>query len=1583
MKTENLKGIEDKGFSCYIMGEDTLILHCAEMLLAHNVAILGIISNQSMAERWAQRYAINYYSSVPEWFELAKNAHFDYLFSILNSKILGKDIIRLPQKGAINYHNSLLPKYAGVHATSWAIYNCEPRHGITWHFMTEQIDEGDIVKQSLVAITPQETALSLNIKCLQAAGTAFNELITELQNNTAKRLQQDQHENSYFSYRDKLPGNGLISWQKSAEENERLFRALNFGNYTNRLGSIKLFVDNEVYIPQYLKISGKLSEAKPGTIVQLSSTLMQIATTTHDLILGDFLKLDGEAFSLDSMCLLHKLSVGKTLTNLSEHSLKMIQTAASESAINEFYWVKQLAEFHTLDGGYLENFRVKSHIEHNNKPENILQIPVKKLIKLIQNNTKQDSIEYVIFSLIFVYFLKLNHLQQYSVLYQDDEINNDLKPYYTPYLPINFSFDINYTFDEIIDNVKQIFNQAKEHGRYLKDVYHRYPELKSWNSIPKLYLFCNIKIPQELTTNSDLCIHLDAANCILSFHFANQSQKKQLNFLVQKFSERLESIYAQFVNRQMKLKNIYIVSAEEYQDLIYTKNIESNSDAINFSLNDIYYEQLKYSATRPAIYYNGRIISYQKLDKLSDQVAQYLIKQKINLGDRIVILMNRSSDFVITILGILKAGAVYVPIDHNNKLNTINYIITDTSVKLIITNQNLDKLKDINIPVVEFETILSYKNKTKYNSFPTLSPQSIAYIMYTSGSTNKPKGVIIRHQNISRVTKNANFININADDRIAFAANIAFDGSTFEIWSALLNGVCLVCIPNDVLLSSELLASFLIEQKISILFITTRLFESHFENCPDMFRTLNYLLFGGESLSAEKINRLVKNRKWMPKHLINVYGPTETTIFATWHEIILPLHNRETVPIGKAISNTQLYVLDASMQPLPEGAIGELYIGGEGVANGYLNNQHLTQEHFLSDPFNNISDKKIYRSGDIVRWLRGNVLEYLGRMDRQIKVRGFRVELSAIESTLLAHKEVRQCLVQIKHVKNQPMLVAYIAGYHNRTVPSVAKIRQYLTQELPNYMVPNYFVMINEFPLNANGKTNVHRLPMPDLQHRIEDSEYVAPITTTEKTLATLWTDLLGVCQISVHDNFFNLGGHSLLITNMIIHIRSLFQIDLSVSQILDHLTISSLAKLIEQAHDIKVPYSVNLEFTNDAFLSETISASTLPNNKGKQPPENIFLTGATGFLGCHLIHTLIKQTRADIYCLVRSPDEFEGMQIIKQKMQMQCLATNELSKRVKVVVGDLSREHFGLSDNQFAHLANTIDAIIHNGAQVNHIYNYNALKTVNAYSITSILELACQVKQKSIHYVSTLSAVVDKDVTGQYLEDFPRQVPYSLHTGYNQSKWVVEKILGEARQLDLPINIYRPGWITGEQKSGIFPFSHNQFACLLKACIDLGYAPNVFTGLNILPVDFLSQAIVHAVCSAEEINNVYNFVSPHKVSWVQLIEWINQMNYPVQIIPLSEWLKSIEVITNSHPFFPFLPLYLDPVYCANNPFLQKANEYIDHNSDRLLNQMGVEYPAFSKQVLQVYFNYLVDNGFIVKRCKNHINDTKIGESVC
>jgi aspartate racemase len=631
-------------------------------------------------------------------------------------------------------------------------------------------------------------------------------------------------------------------------------------------------------------------------------------------------------------------------------------------------------------------------------------------------------------------------------------------------------------------------------------------------------------------------------------------------------------------NFQEKISKLPLCTWHEEQWLVNELNQNQTPYPKNTTIPQQFEFQVKRSPEKVAVVFNNQSLTYSELNARGDRLAAYLQALGVGPETLVGICVEKSLEMIVGLLGILKAGAAYVPLDASYPQERISFMLSDADIRIVLTQDSLSELLNSELLNNELYLILletfteefeSYKTTPEvipsltsltYKSYQELTPDNLAYVMYTSGTTGIPKGVCVTHQNVIRLIRETNYANF--DESLVFLqlASISFDASTFEIWGALLNGAKLA-IANTQTPSLKDLGESIRHHGITTLWLTSGLFQLVVDEILDDLEPVRQLLAGGDVLSVQHVRKFVST--YPDCQLINGYGPTENTTFTCCYTVQDSKYlNRKSIPIGRPIANSEVYICDREMQLAPIGVPGELYVGGDGLARGYLNRPDLTEEKFVSNVLSGVVGKRLYKTGDLARYLPDGNIEFLGRLDRQVKIRGFRIEPEEIEFALMEYSGVKSAVViDREDIPGDKRLVAYVVSQEELTG---GDLRRFLKSKLPSYAIPSAFVFLKALPLTPNGKIDRSLLPAPEISHKHEGKVVTPPRSSMEKALTTIWTEVLKVEEIGIHDNFFDLGGHSLLSIQLIAHIRTHLSLELPLKCIFENPTIAELAEYIE-----------------------------------------------------------------------------------------------------------------------------------------------------------------------------------------------------------------------------------------------------------------------------------------------------------------------------------------------------------------------------------------------------------------------------------
>jgi amino acid adenylation domain-containing protein len=625
-------------------------------------------------------------------------------------------------------------------------------------------------------------------------------------------------------------------------------------------------------------------------------------------------------------------------------------------------------------------------------------------------------------------------------------------------------------------------------------------------------------------------------------------------------------------NPRSRVAELPVLSETERQVILESFNATQRDCRGDRLVHDLFQEQAGRTPGAIAAVCESESLTYQQVNERANRLAHFLQHVGVQSGEYVPVLMPRSGAALIAQLAVLKAGCAYMPLDPALPAERQAFMIRDCGARLLLASQPAPEgLAGSAIEWIDCSRARVEIERFSATNLQLQSRPAAAYLMYTSGSTGVPKGVVIPHAAISRLAINNGYAQIESTDRIAHCSNLAFDASTFEIWGAWLNGARLVVVPQATLLDADRFAALLKEQRVSMMFLTIGLFSQYVGALADVFPQMRCVMTGGDVVELATARRVLRGGG--PGMLLNAYGPTECTTFATTYRIESVGADASSIPIGRPISNTRIYILDGYLRAVPIGVVGEIYIGGEGVALGYLNRPQLTAERFVKDPFSEDERGRMYRTGDLGRWRADGNIEFLGRNDHQVKIRGFRIELGEIEARILDQPQVREAAVIAR--EDQPggkRLVAYVVWQEGADA-SVEWLRGQLKAVLPEHMVPSAFVRMPSLPLTPNGKLDRRALPAPELG-AYASREYQAAQGEVEEALAGIWQELLRVERVGRQDNFFELGGHSLLIVQMMERLRRV-GLTTNVRSIYESANLADLAAVLreqQQGSEPEVP---------------------------------------------------------------------------------------------------------------------------------------------------------------------------------------------------------------------------------------------------------------------------------------------------------------------------------------------------------------------------------------------------------------------------
>ncbi|MBU8797509.1 non-ribosomal peptide synthetase [Virgibacillus pantothenticus] len=821
------------------------------------------------------------------------------------------------------------------------------------------------------------------------------------------------------------------------------------------------------------------------------------------------------------------------------------------------YWIEKLDSY-SLDMKYiLPDSNTKHNLLKNYKFSIVEE--VHKELKMKSNDSQLGQYLILLTCLKIVLYKYSNNstITLGSPLYKVEKTENLINN--MVFVKNSLSSDL--SFKDILQLVKESVQQAYKNQNYPLTKVIEELKLETTSSATLCNVACLLTSihDKELITNQEIDITLsftqdsECLSCEIQYNGDIYVEGTMVR-LAQHFTKVLKEILQQPL---IPIDEIKLITNNEKETILDKFNETDREYPRYLTIQELFHQQVKESPTKVAVRYKDQVLTYQELHEYSNKVARFLITKGVTRDMLVGVMHKNPLEAVISILGVLKAGGAYLPVDPKLPVDRKTFMLMDAGVKFVIGEFNVQESNHADYEVItlhdlelEKESIEDLENVNTSND--------LAYVMYTSGSTGQPKGVMIEHMSVVRLVKNTNFIDFNSDDRILQTGAIGFDASTFEMWGALLNGLSLHLTDEEVILSAIKLKEAITENKITILWLSSPLFNQLVSQNEEIFAGLRYLLVGGDVLQHKHIHAVRKRNKQLK--IINGYGPTENTTFSTCYTIEDDSHTN--IPIGKPIANSKAYILDDSLQIQPIGVKGELFLAGDGLARGYLNNKELTEEKFILNP--HVPGERMYSTGDFARWLPDGNIEFLGRIDNQVKIRGYRVEIGDIESNLLKHEKIKEALVEMREDKNGlGYLIGYLASVDEELTES--QVKKYLSKIIPEYRIPSTFIMGETLAFTPNGKL-ARKVRSPLAEPMIE-TEYDAPVDALEIKLVDIWKEVLQVKrEIGVNEKFFEIGGHSLRVALVANKIHKVLHVEMPFSELFQRSTIKEIANYVRNA---------------------------------------------------------------------------------------------------------------------------------------------------------------------------------------------------------------------------------------------------------------------------------------------------------------------------------------------------------------------------------------------------------------------------------
>ncbi len=1097
-----------------------------------------------------------------------------------------------------------------------------------------------------------------------------------------------------------------------------------------------------------------------------------------------------------------------------------------------------------------------------------------------------------------------------------------------------------YPFYELVKNVDIVRDNSR---RPLFDVLFVYesggnPNLNFENIESQYY------VPENKTSKFDITLEVtpNEENYNIRLEYVT-------NLFGKKFMQTFLQCYKNIVNAVLQEPNTQISRINMLPDVpeIYPK-FDINE---NISVIELFEKQVLKTPNKVALVFEGKKYTYKELENKVNRLANHIRKLPIFKNaiskDKykvIGIMMNRRAELLISMLAVLKVGAGYLPIDPTYPEDRVKYIIEDSGIKLLLSEEKIKS--NYGVKVLNVDDDSSYDDYEKFNV--EINPEDVSYMIYTSGSTGKPKGVLLKQLGLVNFIQSIGQVIPIENKTIVSITTMCFDIFVFESLVPVCTGMKIVLANNEEQNNPILLNKICLENKVQILQTTPSKFKFLMTDELEYIKNLEIISILGEPFPLDLLKKIkaITNAR-----IFNGYGPTETTVASTFKELT---NTKSKITIGTPVPNTCIYVLDNDLNQVPVGVPGKLFIGGLGMSIGYINKPEMTAQRYIE-----YKGQRIYDTGDLVKLLPNGELECLGRVDFQVKVRGLRIELLEIENTIRTYKSIQEAVVCVKNLNGRDVLCGYFTSTGR---VSISLLKNSLAKKLPNYMVPNYLIQIKNFTYTPNGKIDRKVLPEP----KLEEKSITPPSTSLEKKICKIWMSILSLEKISIDDNFFDIGGDSLCALKLQLELMKAGY-NINYGEIFKYNTISSLAKFIEHSdtNTLKIYEKKDFKKINKVLKNNRVYRKI----KLKQRElKNVLLFGATGFLGIHCLAELLKRDDIKIYCIIREDLSTASENKLKNKFKYYFKSdlSNLFGTRLFVINGDITEEKFGLSNELYDFIGKNTSYVLNCAALVKHYGEYNEFEQINVNGVKNIIEF-CETYNKEFFQTSTVS-VSGNTVTNLALSYNPNKKVYfsennlfinqSFDNVYVRSKFEAERIiLQEIADKKLNALIMRIGNITNRYTDGKFQENdaENAFLNRLKAFIALGVMPESIMNnrIEFTPVDKLAESIIKCMEYKNRSYTVVHLYNSKHLLINDLHKILYKLNINVKIVDDDTFKKKLKKWLYDNTKSDKVNVLINDLDKDNN-LIYKTNLHIKNNFTlKLLNKLDFDWPEIDIEYIK------------------------------
>ncbi len=1177
---------------CLVLGEEPLAVSCGELLLERGHALAGLVTlNPALAE-WARGKDVPVYGRARIG-ELMAAGDIDVLLSITYPAILKAEHFTKARIDAVNFHDGPLPRYAGIHGSAWALLRGERTHAVVWHRLADGIDTGDILERRDVDIEERESSVSLNIKNAALALDAFKSLVEKLEHGAPPGIPQPKGTNPggerlIFSRHDRPAALATLDWSQTAAELDRLVRACDWGPYINRFALAKLVhktsAGERAVVVREASVSG--AGGGPGTVLEADARSFVVACAQGALRVERTSLLSGVEISVEEALHYLGLKPGGQIVDPGREGRAAITREIAEA---EPFFVKRLARAESPAVPFLSAAGPPGQTS-------VHSLPLPEL-----RSRFADDIEAAATAAFSFAMATLCDRDELCVALVDGPVRKRFEAasaLLAPTVPLFVGLDAGRGFAELVRAVRKDLDELRRRGGYLVDLVARTPVLSPSRALQTSALSCVAVLLDDgeaLPPGAVLALRLSGGQASLVVDEGAVDTPR-----VRALVEQISAVCAQVAaDPEKPLARVDLLDDETRKRQVFGWNDTAAPFSDEILIHTLFEEQVDARPDDVALEFEGETLTFAEVERRANRLAHALRARGVKPGQYVAFLLDRNFDLVTTMIGIAKSGAAYVPVDPGYPEERARFMVEDARAVAVVTSSSLpwghgDGAPPPGIPILGVDGA-DVQGAPDTRPARVAASRDVSYAIYTSGSTGRPKGVVLTHRAVTNTLQWVNrTFSVGPRDKLLFVTSPSFDLSVYDVFGALGAGAVVEIASVETLREPELLVKKLTAPGITI-----------WDSAPPALARL--APFFPARAPSSTLRLALMSGDWipvkLPDHLREVFegvepvsfgGATEAAIWSNFHRIGHVDPSWRSIPYGRPIDNARYYILDRHMRPAPTGIAGDLYIGGLCLADGYLNREELTAERFLPDPF--LPGERIYKTGDLARFWDDGTMEFLGRADFQVKVRGFRVELGEIEAVLRKQPGVRDVVcVARPDASGAKAVVAYVVPLHAAQPFDAPSLKAAVAAALPDFMVPSALVRLDRLPVTSNGKLDRAALPDPALV--LERRALSPPRTPLEEKLVALWSDVLRA-PVGVHDDFFDdMGGHSLLAVVVVSRLKKELGINVPLSRILAKPTIAALAQSLGDG---------------ERATSEPQSHLVVLNAHGTRPPL-LIVSGAGG----------------------------------------------------------------------------------------------------------------------------------------------------------------------------------------------------------------------------------------------------------------------------------------------------------------------------------------------------------------------------------